>query len=124
MELLHKEEVFKIVGAGMEVYNELGSGFLEGVYQEALELEFLRQGLPFESQMPLAINYKGQPLKKSYIPDFIVFGKIIVELKALDRLSGTEEAQLINYLKATGLRVGVLLNFGRVGELEWKRYVK
>jgi GxxExxY protein len=124
MELLCKEEVFKIVGAGMEVYNELGAGFLEGVYQEALELEFLQRGIPFESQAVLAISYKGQPLKKSYIPDFVVFGKVIVELKALDRLSGTEEAQLINYLKATGLRVGVLLNFGRAGELEWKRYVK
>jgi GxxExxY protein len=124
VELLFKDEVFNIGGTGMEVYNELGAGFLEGVYQEALELEFLQSGIPFESQSALAISYKGQPLKKSYIPDFVVFGKVIVELKALDRLSGTEEAQLLNYIKATGLRVGVLLNFGRVGELEWKRYVK
>ena len=121
MELLLKEEVFRIVGAGMEVYNELGSGFLEGVYQEALELEFKRQEIPFESQIGLVLVYKGQPLKKSYVPDFVVFGKVIVEIKALDHLSGVEEAQLLNYLKGTGLHVGVLLNFGRIGQLEWRR---
>lgn len=124
MELLYKDEVFKIVGAAMEVYNDLGSGFLEGVYQEALEIELLRQGIPFESQKLLSIRYKGQPLQKSYVADFVVFEKVIVELKALERLSGTEEAQILNYLKATGRRVAVLLNFGRVGELEWKRYIK
>jgi len=121
---MYKEEVFKIVGAAMEVYNDLGSGFLEGVYQEALEIEFLRQGIPFESQQLLSIKYKGQQLQKSYIADFFAYGKIIVELKALERLSGTEEAQVLNYLKATGMRVAVLLNFGRAGELEWKRYIK
>jgi GxxExxY protein len=124
MELLYKDEVFKIVGAAMEVYNELGPGFLEAVYQEALEIEFLRQAMPFDSQKPLPITYKGQRLNKSYVADFLVYEKIIVELKALERLSGTEEAQVLNYLKATGLRVAVLLNFGRVGELEWKRYIK
>ncbi len=124
MELLYKDEVFKIVGAAMEVYNDLGSGFLEGVYQEALEIELLRQGIPFESQRLLSIRYKGQPLQKSYVADFVVFEKVIVELKALERLSGTEEAQILNYLKATGQRVAVLLNFGRAGELEWKRYIK
>jgi len=124
MELIYKEEVFKIVGAAMEVYNDLGSGFLEAVYQEALEIEFLRQNIPFESQKFLSIEYKGQHLQKSYVADFLLYGKIIVEVKALDRLSGTEEAQVLNYLKATGQRVGVLLNFGNARELEWKRYIK
>jgi len=124
MELLYKEEVFKIVGAAMEVYNDLGSGFLEAVYQEALEIEFLRQSIPSESQKLLSIKYKDQRLQKSYVADFLVYGKIIVELKALDRLSGTEEAQVLNYLKATGQRVGVLLNFGNAQKLEWKRYIK
>ncbi len=124
MELLYKEEVFKIVGAAMEVYNELGPGFLEAVYQEALEIEFLRQGIPFVSQKTLPIKYKEQLLQKSYVADFLVYEKIVVELKALDRLTGTEEAQVLNYLKATGQRVGVLLNFGTPKKLEWKRYVK
>jgi GxxExxY protein len=124
MELLYKEEVFKIVGAAMEVYNELGAGFLEAVYQEALEIEFLRQGIPFESQKPLPISYKGQPLKKTYVADFVVYDKMIVELKALERLSGSEEAQVLNYLKATELRLAVLLNFGNVSKLEWKRFIK
>lgn len=124
MELMYKEEVFKIVGAAMEVYNDLGPGFLEAVYHEALEIELLRQGIPCESQKLLSIKYKGQQLQKSYVADFLVYGKIIVELKALERLSGTEEAQVLNYLKATGMRVAVLLNFGQAGELEWKRYIK
>lgn len=124
MELLYKEEVYKIVGAGMEVYNELGCGFLEPVYQESLEIEFQLQQIPFESQQHLHISYKGHELKKSYVPDFHVYGKIIVDLKTVERLSGTEEAQILNYLKATGLRVGVLLNFGKAGGLEWKRYVR
>ena len=106
MELLYKEEVFKVVGAAMEVYNDLGPGFLEAVYHEALEIEFKQQEIPFESQKSLSIKYKGQPLQKSYVSDFLVYGKIVVELKALDRLSGTEEAQVLNYLKATSLRLG------------------
>ena len=121
---VYKEEVFKIVGAAMEVYNELGPGFLEAVYHEALEIEFKEKDISFESQKPLSIKYKGQQLQKLYVVDFLVYGKIIVELKALDRLSGTEEAQVLNYLKATSQRVGVLLNFGNAQKLEWKRYIK
>jgi len=124
MELMYKEEVFKIVGAAMEVYNELGPGFLEAVYHEALEIEFKEKDISFESQKPLSIKYKSQQLQKLYVADFLVYGKIIVELKALDRLSGTEEAQVLNYLKATSQRVGVLLNFGNAQKLEWKRYIK
>lgn len=124
MELMYKEEVFKIVGAAMEVYNELGPGFLEAVYHETLEIEFKEKDISFESQKPLSIKYKCQQLQKLYVADFLVYGKIIVELKALDRLSGTEEAQVLNYLKATSQRVGVLLNFGNAQKLEWKRYIK
>ena len=124
MELLFKEEAFRIVGAAMEVYNELGAGFLEAVYQEALEVEFLHAGIPFESQKALPITCKGQPLKKAYVADFVAYDKIIVELKALERLSGTEDAQVLNYLKATGLRLAVLLNFGNASKLERKRYIK
>jgi GxxExxY protein len=122
-ELLYKEEVYAIVGAAMEVYNELGSGFLEAVYQEAMEIELNRTEIAFEPQKLLRISYKGEQLKKEYIADIVCYDKIIVELKALDRLSGTEESQIINYLKATGIKVGVLINFGSHKKLEWKRFV-
>ena len=107
----------------MEVHNKLGSGFLEAVYQEALEIESRTRSLPFESQKPLQIRYKEHILKKEYIADLIYFDKIVVELKALDRLSGKEESQILNYLKATGMKVGVLINFGSHPKLEWKRLV-
>ncbi len=122
-ELVLGEEVYQIVGAAIEVYWQLGRGFLEPVYQEALEVELSRRQIPFQSQERLFIRYKGQTLKKEYAPDLILFGQIIAELKVLDRLTGTEEAQLLNYLKATGMRVGLLLNFGSRVRLEWKRYV-
>jgi GxxExxY protein len=124
MELLYKEEVFKIVGAAIEVHRELGPGFLEAVYQEALEIELVARSIPFESQKRLQISYKGRALQKEYVADILAYDKIIVELKALDHLSGSEEAQIINYLKATGMRVGLLINFGSVVTLEWKRYIK
>ena len=124
MELLYKEEVFSIVGAAIEVHRDLGSGFLEAVYQEALEIELQSRSIPFESQKRLHVAYKGRQLQKEYIADFIAYDKIIVELKALERLSGSEESQIINYLKATGMRVGVLINFGADGKLEWKRFIK
>ena len=122
-ELIYKDEVFAIVGAAMEVHTVLGSGFLEAVYQEALEIESKTRSLPFESQKALQIRYKEHILKKEYIADLIYFEKIVVELKALDRLSGKEESQLLNYLKATGMKVGVLINFGSHPKLEWKRLV-
>jgi len=108
----------------MEVYNELGAGFLEPVYQEALEIELTERGVPFEAQKELRIRYKGRLLKKTYQVDMIVFGKVIVELKALDHLTSREESQVLNYLNATGLEVGLLINFGAEGKLEWKRLVK
>jgi len=122
-ELLLKEEVFKIVGAAIEVHRELGSGFLEPVYQEAMAIELASSSIPFEAQKALQITYKGHKLKKEYVPDFVCYQQIIVELKALTQLSGIEEAQALNYLKATRFRVALLLNFGSRGKLEWRRLV-
>lgn len=122
-ELVLGEEVYQVVGAAIEVYWQLGRGFLEPVYQEALEVELSRRRIPFQSQERLFIRYKGPTLKKEYVPDLIVFGQIIAELKVVDRLTGTDEAQLLNYLKVTGMRVGLLLNFGSRVRLEWRRYV-
>ena len=97
-DLLFPEEVYAIDGAAIEVHRKLGPGFLEAVYQEALEIEFGLRGIPFESQKNLIIKYKGHSLKKEYSADFVCYGKIIVELKALSKLSGHEEAQVINKL--------------------------
>jgi GxxExxY protein len=122
-ELLFKDEVFEIIGAAIEVHKELGNGFLEPVYQESLQIELALRNIPFVAQERLHLFYKGVELKKEYIPDFVCFGKIIVEIKALHALTNIEIAQLINYQKATKLRVGLLINFGSRGRLEWKRFV-
>ena len=122
-EIILKDEVYTIIAAAIEVHRELGPGFAEPVYQEAHEIELHRRDVPFETQRPILIHYKGQRLKEEYIADLICYGQIIVELKALDKLTGREEAQLLNYLKATGFHVGLLINFGSHGKLEWKRFV-
>ena len=122
-ELLLKDEVYLIVGAAMAVQNELKHGFAESVYQEAMEIELGLRRIPFERQKPLQIVYRGIPLKREFVVDLICFGQIIVELKAQRRIEGYEEAQVINYLRATGLRVGLLINFGEPGRLDWHRYV-
>ena len=122
-DLLLAEEVYSITGAAIEVHKRLGPGFLEAVYQEALGIEFQLRRIPFESQKNLVIKYRGAPLKRAYCADFVCYGKVIVELKALSKLSGIEEAQVLNYLKATGLEVGVVVNFGSSPRLEWKRLV-
>lgn len=106
----------------MEVHKELGSGFLEAVYQEALEKEFFHQRIPYYSQPVVKIYYKRQVLNKTYQPDFTCFDNIIVEIKAMGKLSGTEHAQIINYLKATGLKLVLLINFGSKS-LENERFV-
>ncbi len=111
-EILYKDESYKIQGAIFEVYREMGSGFLEGVYQECLEKEFGLRNIPFRSQTELALSYKGEALVQKYKPDFICFNLIIIELKAVKILSPEHEAQIYNYLKATGLRLGLLVNFG------------
>jgi GxxExxY protein len=121
-ELILKEEVYAIVGAAMEVHREKGFGFSEPVYQECMELELVDRRIPSQPQQEMRLWYKGRPLKKTYVADFIAFGKIIVELKALDKLTSREESQVLNYLKASGLEVGVLVNFG-APSLEWKRIV-
>jgi GxxExxY protein len=122
-ELLLKDEVFAVVGVAMEVYWQLGPGFLESIYQEALEIELHSRAIPHESQKHLTVLYKGRRLKKSYTADLVCYGQVIVELKAINRLSELEVAQLLNYLKATGIHVGLLFNFGSRPKLEWKRLV-
>ena len=119
--LILKDEVYLIVGAAMEVSKELGCGFLEAVYQEALEIELVERQIPYLSQTRIAIAYKGQTLHKEYIADFLCYDRIIVEIKAVKAITGVEESQLLNYLKATNLSVGVIINFG-AQQLEWKRY--
>lgn len=113
---------YAILGAAMEVHGEKGCGFLEPVYHECFERELGLRGIAFEHEKEFRIYYKGQELKKRYVTDFVCFGEVLVELKALDRLTSREEAQVINYLKASGLSVGLLLNFG-AESLEWKRIV-
>lgn len=110
--LLYKDECYAIQGTIFEVYREMGCGFLEAVYQECLEKEFSRCGIPFTAQQELALSYKGEALKQTYKPDFICYGAIIVELKALSATTNEHKAQVLNYLKATGLKLDLLVNFG------------
>ena len=121
--LLLKDEVYAVAGAAIDVHRELGPGFLEAVYQEAMEIELKAREIPFVAQKPVTVQYKGLTLDKRYFADLVCFDQIIVEIKALGRLSGTEDSQVLNYLKATGYKVGVLINFGSHGKLEWKRFV-
>ena len=107
----------------MGVHKELGAGFLEAVYQEAMEMECRKRDIPFDAQKLLPIYYKGQKLQKEYIADLVCFDQIIVELKAVERLTNIEEAQLHNYLKATGLRLGLLINFA-APSLDWRRRIR
>ena len=122
-ELILKDEVYAIVGAAMEVYYTLGVGFTEPVYQGALAIEFNGRGMRYAREPVLEVAYKGVPLEKTFRPDFICFGQVIVELKCQYRLTGVEEAQILNYLKITNMHVGLLMNFGARPTLEWSRYV-
>ena len=119
--LIFKDEVYQIVGAAMEVSNHLGCGFLEAVYQEALEIEFTERLIPYEPQKRITISYKTRVLNKEYMADFLCYDRIIVEIKAIKAITEIEEAQLLNYLKATNLPLGLIINFGSK-KLEWKRY--
>ena len=123
MKLVHGEESYSIMGACFEVYKEKGCGFLEPVYQECLEVEFGIRKVPFRAQLPLPLFYKGVPLKHVYVPDFICFDKIVLEIKAVSRLADEHRAQVFNYLKATGHRLGLLVNFSHFPQLEYERIV-
>ena len=121
-DILYKDECYKIIGACMNVHKELGPGFLEAVYQESLAFEFFEQRIPFEKEKDIRIFYKDKLLDKCYKADFLCFEKIIVELIALSELSNDHISQLLNYLKATKLRVGLLVNFGS-SSLIYKRLI-
>lgn len=122
-ELISKEEVYRIIGSAIRVHREQGAGFLEAVYHEALELQLKDDGIPFESHPRLRIQYRQWMLRKGYQADFVCFGNIIVEIKAGSHLTPVDQAQLINYLKSTRLKVGVLINFGGLTRLDWRRFV-
>ncbi|QJW97959.1 GxxExxY protein [Frigoriglobus tundricola] len=114
---------YAIIGAAMEVHSQLGCGFLEAVYQEALAVELASRGVPFGQQAQLPIRYKGRVLETVYKADFLCYGAVVVEIKALTQIGTIEEAQVLNYLKATGYETGLILNFGRTS-LQYKRYVR
>ncbi|MCA0445753.1 MAG: GxxExxY protein [Bacteroidetes bacterium] len=120
-EILYKDESYLIQGAIFEVYREMGYGFLEGVYQECLEKEFSYRNIPFYSQQTLTLYYKESPLNQIYKPDFVCFDKIIIELKSVSKLNPEHRAQVINYLKATKIRLGILVNFGHHPKVEIER---
>lgn len=121
--LIFKDESYAIVGACFEVYNQMGSGFAEQVYQECLEMELSDRKIPFESQVDLRLSYKGRNLNKRYQPDFVGFGEIILEIKASKEIVNEHRGQVINYLKATDFKLGLLVNFGKSSDLEWQRIV-
>lgn len=120
-DLIYKDEAFKIMGACFEVYKGKGCGFLEPVYQECLGIELALQDVPFVPQKSLTLEYKGRRLKQTYAPDFICYDKIIMEIKAVSQLADEHRAQVINYLQATGFKLGLLVNFGHFPKLEWER---
>lgn len=121
--LYHKEQSYAINGAAMHVYNVLGYGFLEAVYQEALEMEFIKRGIPYEREKELKIYYEGKEMRQTYRADFVCYGNVIVELKAVAHLDVVHRSQIYNYLKATGYKLGLLFNFGHYNGLEWERKV-
>ncbi len=119
-DLVYKTESYKIIGAAMEVHRQLGNGFLEAVYQEALAIELELRDIPFVREQKLEVKYKGRLLSTFYVADFVCYDTIIVEIKALSELSGIHESQVINYLNTTGMKLGLLINFGSES-LEYKR---
>jgi len=123
-EIIYKKESYAIIGACFEVYNEKGCGFLEPVYHECLAIEFERQGIPAISKPSLTLSYRGRILMQTYEPDFICFGKIVLELKTVSGLADEHRAQVLNYLHATGFDLGLLANFGHYPQLEYQRIAK
>jgi GxxExxY protein len=124
VDIVYKEESYRIMGACFEVYNQMGSGFVEPVYQECLCIEFADQRIPNAPKVKLDLRYKERPLEQKYEPDFICFNTIILELKAVKELLDQHRAQVHNYLKATGSKLGILVNFGTHPKLEWERIVR
>lgn len=120
---MHAELTYRILGACFEVYNEQGCGFLEPVYQECLEIELRLQNIPFVAQQSRRLEYKGELLRKTYEPDFVCFDEVLLEIKAVSGLADEHRAQILNYLHATGLKVGLLVNFGHYPKLEYERFV-
>ncbi|MDJ0841933.1 MAG: GxxExxY protein [Acidobacteriota bacterium] len=123
MDYLYRQEGYALIGAAMEVYNQMGPGFLEEVYQECLEIELRERNILFQSQPLLDLYYKGRKLEKYYKPDFYVFDCLVVEIKGIKALKNHDQAQLLNYLKGSQKSVGYLLNFGGPDELEIKRMI-
>lgn len=121
-EFLYKEEAFRIRGAIFKVYRTMGAGFLEAVYQECLAIELSRQGIAFEALKPLSLSYAGEPLRQTYVADFICHDAIIVELKAVRAIAPEHRAQIINYLRATDMELGLLVNFGSTPRAEIERF--
>lgn len=119
---VYKDECYEVIGCCMSVHSELGAGFLEAIYQEALEFEFNRETLPFKREVGINVSYRGQKLKKKYFADFICYDEIVVELKAVKTLENSHYAQLLNYLKATDKKIGLLINFGSKS-LQYKRVI-
>jgi GxxExxY protein len=122
-EIIYAQESYKIIGACFEVYKEKGCGFLESVFQECIQLELGMQGITFEAQKNISLGYKGIPLEQTYKADLICYGVVLVELKAVSALTDEHRAQVLNYLNATGLRLGLLVNFGHYPKLQWERLV-
>ena len=122
-EIIYKEESYKIIGAAMEVHNELGPGFVEAIYQEAFEIELEDRNIEFTAQRPIEIYYKKRLLNKKFYADFFCNDDIIVEIKAVSKILPEHEAQLLNYLKATNVRLGLLINFGELS-LTHKRFLQ
>ncbi len=122
-EILYTDESYAIIGACYNVYKEKGCGFLELVYQECLEIEFCFQNIPFEAQKELRLKYRDKILKQGYKPDFFCYNKIVIEIKALTKIADEHRSQILNYLNATGFRLGILVNFGHHPKLEYERFV-
>ena len=122
--LLYEKEVYEIIGVAIEVHKELVPGFLESIYEKALAVESKKRKIPHKTQVNISVYYKKQKLNKEFVAGYIGYGKIIIELKCIHKLTKVEEAQILNYLKSTGLKVGLLVNFGSQGKLEWKRYIR
>lgn len=124
MEIVLKDEGFAIMGACFEVHNEMGCGFLESVFEECQGIEFGLRDIPFREQHQLAWSYKGRRLKSVFVPDFVCFDSVVVEIKAVSAVTEIHRAQVHNYLKATGYRLGLLVNFNSISQLEWERVVR